>query len=162
VVVALSIAYLAGTAYLIYRDDLLGSALARQAGMQHAYEDRIAALRAEIDRVTSRHVVARQGIGEQVALLLDRQALIGQRQQQLDNITATAGQVGIDVATALAPLPRSRPERALAQSGNLANPALAYAAGGEAAPTSYTAASSATLPEVQPILKPLLSRSRRA
>ena len=49
--------------------------LARQVGMQYAYEDRIAALRAELDRVTSRHVVETQGVEDQIAVLLERQAV---------------------------------------------------------------------------------------
>ena len=104
-----STAYLAATAYLIYRDDLLGGTLARQVGMQYAYEDRIAALRAELDRVTSRHAVQSKGIGAQLEVLLDRQALIGGRQASLDALAETARVAGVDVAGALARVPRPRP-----------------------------------------------------
>jgi hypothetical protein len=40
----MAIGYLAATSYLVLRDDLIGASMARQARMQHAYEDRIAAL----------------------------------------------------------------------------------------------------------------------
>lgn len=45
--------YLAATTYLVLRDDLIGGTIARQARMQHEYEDRITALRAQVDRVTT-------------------------------------------------------------------------------------------------------------
>ena len=37
--------YLAATAYLLFRDDVLTASLANQVRMKHEYEDRIAALR---------------------------------------------------------------------------------------------------------------------
>src|SRR5277367_3312009 len=39
--------------YFAFRDDLLKGLIARQAEQQYAYEDRIAELRARIDRTTS-------------------------------------------------------------------------------------------------------------
>lgn len=48
-----SLGYLGATGYLILRDDLIGATMARQTRMQNDYEDRIAALRAQVDRVTS-------------------------------------------------------------------------------------------------------------
>jgi hypothetical protein len=41
--------------YSAFREDVLAGNLARQAEMQSAYEDRIAELRAQIDRFSSRH-----------------------------------------------------------------------------------------------------------
>jgi len=100
--------YVAATAYLIYRDDLLGGTLARQVAMQYAYEDRIAALRAEVDRVTSRHVVETQGVEEQLAVLLERQAVIARRQIALGDLVDKARDSGIDVVEARpAPPPRA-------------------------------------------------------
>src|SRR5690349_9648498 len=52
--------YLAATGYLVFRDDLLAASIARQARIQHAYEDRIAVLRADIDRLTSRQLLNQQ------------------------------------------------------------------------------------------------------
>jgi murein DD-endopeptidase MepM/ murein hydrolase activator NlpD len=121
--VALVTAYSAAAAYLVFRDDLFGAALRRQVEMQFAYEDRIAALRAELDRVTSRHAVETLGVEEQLALLLSRQELIAERQSALDGLVARAG--GSGVAVAAARLPRARP--AAPPDGNVAAPAaLAY------------------------------------
>ena len=48
-------AWSAATAtYFAFRDDVLTRLIARQAEMQYAYEDRIAELRARVDRTTSR------------------------------------------------------------------------------------------------------------
>src|SRR3977135_860926 len=42
--------------YFAFRDDVLTRLIARQAEMQYAYEDRIAELRAKVDRSTSRQM----------------------------------------------------------------------------------------------------------
>jgi hypothetical protein len=47
--------------------------------MQYAYEERIAALRSELDRLTSRHAVQTEGVEQQLARLLDQQSLIQSR-----------------------------------------------------------------------------------
>ena len=60
--------------YLAFRDDVLRTLIAHQAEQQFAYEDRIAELRAQIDRTTSRQ-------------LLDQE----QFQQKLDDLSAPAG-----------------------------------------------------------------------
>jgi hypothetical protein len=52
VLAALAISYLLATTYLVLRDDLVGATVVRQAHMQQAYEDRISALRAQLDRIS--------------------------------------------------------------------------------------------------------------
>ena len=61
------------------RDDLLGATIARSARMQHAYEDRIAALRTQVDLVTSRQLLDQQAVENRVETLMARQAELGQR-----------------------------------------------------------------------------------
>lgn len=104
------VAYIGATSYLVFRDDLLGAAVARQVSMQHSYEDRISALRSELDRVTSRHVVATAGVEEQLGMLLDRQATIEERQSTLDGLMQKARETGIEVAADISRTPRARPE----------------------------------------------------
>jgi N-methylhydantoinase A/oxoprolinase/acetone carboxylase beta subunit len=65
--------YLAATCYLVFRDDLIGATMARQARMQHEYEDRIAALRAQLDRITSRQLLDQQVVEQKVEKLLQQQ-----------------------------------------------------------------------------------------
>ena len=43
--------------YFAFHDDVLTRLVARQAAMQFAYEDRIAEMRAQVDRVTSRQLL---------------------------------------------------------------------------------------------------------
>jgi murein DD-endopeptidase MepM/ murein hydrolase activator NlpD len=124
---AFSTAYLVAAAYFVFRDDLLTTTLARQVDMQYAYEDRIAALRAELDRVASRHAVETLGVEEQLALLLDRQALIAERQGTLDTLVERADEAGLAVA-AVQP-PRRRPVLPSDSAGTDAAPPLAYAPG---------------------------------
>lgn len=121
-------AYVGATAYLIYRDDLFGTTLTRQVNMQYAYEDRIAALRAEIDRVTSRHVVATHGVEEQVATLVQRQAEIEGRQGALDVLVEKARGIGIEVAsTSEMRAPQPRRNAAGDSDSRPLGPALGYA-----------------------------------
>jgi murein DD-endopeptidase MepM/ murein hydrolase activator NlpD len=104
-----TVAYVGATAYLICRDGLFEAAVSRQVQMQYSYEERIAALRNELDRMTSRHAVQTQGVAEEVATLLQQQDLIERRQSSLDDLVVQARAAGIPVAAA-APLPRARPD----------------------------------------------------
>ncbi|MBA8905873.1 M23 family metallopeptidase [Aminobacter ciceronei] len=80
---AIAIGYLTATSYLVLRDDLIGAATARQARMQHAYEDRISALRAQVDRITSRQLLDQQLMETKVSELLERQSQLSQRNVRL-------------------------------------------------------------------------------
>ena len=105
----LATAYIGAAAYFIYRDDLLAAAISRQVEMQYSYEERIAALRSALDRITSRHIVQTEAVEQQVATLLDQQALMEQRQSALDALIDKARAAGIELAAADPRLPRARP-----------------------------------------------------
>ena len=102
-------AYIGGTAYLMFRDDLLTAAMARQVEIQYDYEDRIALLRSEIDRVTSRHIVETQSIEGQVSSLLERQDGLRRQQVLLDDLVSRARAQGISFASIVIPTPVPRP-----------------------------------------------------
>jgi hypothetical protein len=87
----MAIGYLAATTYLVLRDDLIGASMARQARMQHAYEDRIAALRSQVDRVTSRQLLDQQLMEEKVAELIARQDALSNRHVKLGPLLDRAG-----------------------------------------------------------------------
>ncbi len=108
--VLLLTAYVGATAYLIYRDDIVGAAVSRQVKMQYAYEERIAALRAELDRLSSRHAVQTEGVEQQLSTLLEQQALIERRQSALDDLVVQARAAGVDVAEGEPRVPRARPD----------------------------------------------------
>lgn len=67
------------TANFFFHGDLLATAITREADMRQGYEQRIAALRAELDRVTSRQLLDQQVVENKVAELLRRQAELTQR-----------------------------------------------------------------------------------
>ncbi|WP_394689167.1 M23 family metallopeptidase [Hoeflea sp.] len=87
----MAIGYLAATTYLVLRDDLIGASMARQARMQHAYEDRIAALRSQVDRVTSRQLLDQQLMEEKVAELIARQNALSNRHVKIGPLLDRAG-----------------------------------------------------------------------
>lgn len=98
-----SIGYLAATAYLVLRDDLIGATMARQARMQFEYEDRIAALRAQVDRVTSRQMLDQQVVEDKVEKLLEQQNALASRHGKMGNLLERAEASGLtDGATASA------------------------------------------------------------
>ncbi len=80
---AAAVGYLLATSYLVLRDDLIGAATARQARMQQAYEDRISALRGQVDRITSRQLLDQQLMETKVSELIERQAELNERGSRL-------------------------------------------------------------------------------
>jgi murein DD-endopeptidase MepM/ murein hydrolase activator NlpD len=62
--------------YFAFRDDLLKGLIARQAAQQYAYEDRIAELRARIDRTTSRQLLDQEQFEQKLEDLLRRQTTL--------------------------------------------------------------------------------------
>mgnify|MGYP001121627259 CR=1 FL=1 len=107
---AVAIGYLLATSYLVLRDDLIGAATARQARMQQAYEDRISALRAQVDRITSRQLLDQQLMETKVSELLERQSQLTQRHGRLDSVLDRAEKdVGATLPDA-APAPGQKPD----------------------------------------------------
>ena len=90
-----AIGYLAATSYLVLRDNLIGATMARQAHMQHDYEDRIAALRAQVDRVTSRQLLDQQLVESKVEKLLEQQMALSTRHGKLDVLLDRAEESGV-------------------------------------------------------------------
>lgn len=99
---AVAIGYLLATTYLVMRDDLIGASRARQARMQQAYEDRISALRAQVDRITSRQLLDQQLMEDKVSELLQRQT----------QLSARHGRLGQVLDRAAAELPETAPRPA--------------------------------------------------
>lgn len=121
----IAIGYLAATSYLVLRDDLIGASIARQARMQHTFEDRIAALRSQVDRVTSRQLLDQQLMEDKVAELIARQNALSNRQGQLgpllDRVGLRPGTIPVPVAK-----PRKQAAAVLAPSDNPRLAAMAF------------------------------------
>ncbi|MBB3646028.1 murein DD-endopeptidase MepM/ murein hydrolase activator NlpD [Rhizobium sp. BK619] len=102
-----SIGYLLATSYLVLRDDLIGATMARQARMQHDYEDRIAALRAQVDRITSRQLLDQQVVEDKVDKLMEQQMALTSRHGKLDNLLDRAESSGLTDRDGALPAPSS-------------------------------------------------------
>jgi len=107
---AIAIGYLLATSYLVLRDDLIGATTARQARMQQAYEDRISALRAQVDRITSRQLLDQQLMENKVSELIERQTQLSQRHGRLGPLLERAeNEVG--AAPAEDPVAAAKPDK---------------------------------------------------
>jgi murein DD-endopeptidase MepM/ murein hydrolase activator NlpD len=72
--------------YLTFRDDVLRTLIAHQAEQQFAYEDRIAELRAQIDRTTSRQLLDQEQFEQKLENLIRRQATLEQHATALGGL----------------------------------------------------------------------------
>ncbi len=77
--------------YFAFKDDVLTRLIGRQAQMQFAYEDRVAELRAQVDRITSRQLLDQEQFEQKLDAMLRKQATIEQRMSQI------AGEAGATV-----------------------------------------------------------------
>lgn len=123
VFLAATMGYLLSTSYLIFRDDLLSTAVARQAKLQHAYEDRIASLRGQVDRITSHRLLDQQFIETKIADLSNRQSVLAQRSGLMAPVLDQARSLGIaPAAVSDMPVPKVRPGNQKSASLTSPNP----------------------------------------
>ena len=90
-------AWSAATAtYFGFRDDVLTKLIARQAEMQYAYEDRIAELRAKVDRTTSRQMLDQEQFDQKLDQVMRRQSQLESRATALSAMpdTSITGSIG--------------------------------------------------------------------
>ncbi len=128
--VLFSALYFGSTAYLVFRDDWARQGKGDEASLRESYEDRISALRNEIERITSRRLVDHATVEQKVDQLLDRQDELGARQDMLDQLSEAARRAGFDLPA----LPPKKPGGKQASLDTVATPSvtLASAAGGPA------------------------------
>jgi murein DD-endopeptidase MepM/ murein hydrolase activator NlpD len=69
--------------YFAFKEDVLTRLIGRQAEMQFAYEDRVAELRAQVDRITSRQLLDQEKFEQKLESLVHRQTLLDQRTSQI-------------------------------------------------------------------------------
>jgi murein DD-endopeptidase MepM/ murein hydrolase activator NlpD len=69
--------------YFAFHDDVLKGLMARQRAQQYAYEDRIAELREQIDRTTSRQLLSQEQLERRLDELMRRQAALESRANAL-------------------------------------------------------------------------------
>jgi murein DD-endopeptidase MepM/ murein hydrolase activator NlpD len=96
--------------YFAFREDVLTRLVSREAEMQFGYEDRIAELRAQIDRLSSRQLLDQEQYQQKLDQLLHRQAALESRSNALGTVAdpATTGSIKLP-ARALGTPPRGGP-----------------------------------------------------
>lgn len=95
-------AWSAATAtYFAFRDDVLTRLIARQAEMQYAYEDRIAELRAKVDRTTSRQLLDQEQFDQKLDQVMRRQTTLESR------ATALSAMPDVTITGSIKPAARS-------------------------------------------------------
>jgi murein DD-endopeptidase MepM/ murein hydrolase activator NlpD len=108
-VVVLGMWSAATATYFAFRDDVLTRLIARQAEMQYAYEDRIAELRAKVDRTTSRQLLDQEQFDQKLDQIMKRQTALETRATALGTIpdTATTGSIRLPARGSAADAPAS-------------------------------------------------------
>lgn len=106
-VVVLGMWSAATATYFAFRDDVLTRLIARQAEMQYAYEDRIAELRAKVDRTTSRQLLDQEQFDQKLDQIMKRQTALESRATALGAMpdTATTGSIRPQARTGAADQP---------------------------------------------------------
>src|SRR6202163_4778519 len=79
--------------YFAFRDDVLTRLIARQAEMQFAYEDRIAELRAKVDRTTSRQLLDQEQFDQKLEQIMRRQTALESRATALGAMPDVTGSI---------------------------------------------------------------------
>ena len=98
--------------YFAFHDDVLTRLIGRQAEMQFAYEDRIAELRAQVDRITSRQLLDQEQFEHKLSALLQRQSTLEQRTTALSGDLAATGSIRPAHRALPAPAPAELPIKA--------------------------------------------------
>src|SRR5215510_8060757 len=92
--------------YFAFREDVLTRLVARQAEMQFGYEDRIAELRAQVDRFSSRQLLDQEQYEQKLDQILRRQTTLEQRSTTLSTMP------DVNVTGSTRPAGRGEPSRA--------------------------------------------------
>src|SRR5450830_1763872 len=79
--------------YFAFSEAVLTRLIGRQAEMQFAYEDRIAELRAQVDRITSRQLLDQDQFEQKLSALLQRQATLESRTSALTGDVSITGSI---------------------------------------------------------------------
>ena len=105
--------------YILRKDDLVGRLLQRETARQYSYEDRIASLRVEIDRLASRALLDQDGVELRVSEIMTRQSQLETRQAMVMALADSLQAVGGTTSVARTPTrpPVIRPGEPVQASG---------------------------------------------
>jgi murein DD-endopeptidase MepM/ murein hydrolase activator NlpD len=79
--------------YFAFSNDVLTRLIGRQAELQFAYEDRIAELRSQVDRITSRQLLDQEQFEQRLSALMQRQTSLEARTSALSGDVTTTGTI---------------------------------------------------------------------
>jgi murein DD-endopeptidase MepM/ murein hydrolase activator NlpD len=79
--------------YFAFREDVLTGLIARQTDMQFGYEDRIAELRAQVDRMSSRQLLDQEQYEQKLEQILRRQTALESRANALSGLGDVTGSI---------------------------------------------------------------------
>src|SRR5713226_6955577 len=95
--------------YFAFREDVLTRLIARQADMQFGYEDRIAEMRAQVDRISSRQLLDQEQYEQKLDQILRRQAMLESRASALNGLGDVTGSIKPPARNGAAGEPRATP-----------------------------------------------------
>lgn len=72
--------------YFAFHDDVITRVISRQADMQAAYEDRLADMRTQVDRVTTRQLLDQEQFERKLEQVAQRQSVLEQRAKALGSL----------------------------------------------------------------------------
>ena len=101
--------FFAASAVFVLRDDMLSGLMHRQSAMQVAYEDRLANLRMQLDRVTSSQLLDQNSLEARMHDLLSRQARLETRAAVVATLAEGAGVSGATKPAQQANAPAASP-----------------------------------------------------
>jgi murein DD-endopeptidase MepM/ murein hydrolase activator NlpD len=84
--------------YFAFQDDVLARVMRHQADMQFAYEDRLAEMRAQVDRVTSRQLLDQEQLEQKLDQIVRRQSVLEQRATAIGAIADPAATGSVHTA----------------------------------------------------------------
>jgi murein DD-endopeptidase MepM/ murein hydrolase activator NlpD len=95
VMLLLSVGYISAAAYLAFRDDLIGFSDSNNARLIRSYEKRIADLRGNLDKLTSRQMVEQKSLEDRIEGLLRQQSIVEGRGSKLGALIEKSRQIGL-------------------------------------------------------------------
>src|SRR5215813_10429399 len=95
--------------YFAFREDVLTRLVARQSDMQSGYEDRIAELRAQVDRFSSRQLLDQEQYQQKLDQILRRQTALESRASALNGLGDLPGEIRPSARGGWAGEPRAIP-----------------------------------------------------
>lgn len=119
---------LSGSSLIVLRDQIFSPSESRQVRIQQAYEDRIATLRTQLERVTSQQLLEQQLISQRMDALAQRQERLAKQQGRLSPFLQRAEELRTDNGANPIPTPRPELRASFSSERMLASTSHAYAA----------------------------------